>query len=191
MNKITKASIATAAGVLLLLGGGGTFASWNASADIAGAEITAGNLVVTDPGTEGTWAANGDDINIAAYRVVPGDVLTFTKTMSIVAEGDSLSATLALSEASITPANPANAVDQALVGYLEANAVLTAEGAGITQSADGFTVAPGAAGIEQDVTVTVTITFPYGTEGSNNDAKTGAVNLNDLSVTLTQHTAAA
>jgi len=188
MKKIVKASIATTAGVILLLGGAGTFATWNSSASTEGASIVAGNLVVEESQTAGAWTANGAPISIDGYKVAPGDVLTYTKAMKVAAEGDSLTATLALSEASIAPVDTADAADVALAGYLTESAVLTAAGTGITGTGPTFTVAPGAGAVSQDVTVTVTITFPAGdTVGGNNDAMNGAVTLDDLTVSLTQN----
>lgn len=190
MKKFIKASIATAAGVTLLLGGAGTFANWNASATSEGATIAAGNLVVEDSGTAGTWTANGSPISLDGYLVAPGDTLTYTKTMSVSAEGDSIQATLGLTGGSIAAADPTDATDQALAGYLLSTATLSASGEGITGTGPTFTVAPGAGSVDEDVTVTVTITFPYGdTVGGNNDAMNGAVSLSDLTVTLTQATA--
>lgn len=192
MKKIVKATIAAAAGATLLLGGAGTFATWNASATTQGTSISSGNLVVEDSGAAGVWTANGSStpISLAGYTIAPGDTLTYTKTMSIAAEGDNISATLGLTPASIAAADATNANDQALAGYLSANAVLTATGTGITGAGPTFTVTPGAAGIAQNVTVSVTITFPYGdTAGGNNAAMSGMVNLSDLTVTLTQKTA--
>lgn len=189
MKKIVKASIATTAGVILLLGGAGTFATWNSSATAEGASIVAGNLVVENSATPATWTANGAPVSIASYRVAPGDVLTYTTTMKVGAEGDSLQATLALSEASIAPADATKPADVALASYLTESAVLTASGTGITGTGPTFTVAPGAGAVSQDVTVTVTITFPYGdTVGGNNDAMNGAVTLDTLTVSLTQNT---
>lgn len=188
MNKIVKASIATTAGIVLLLGGAGTFATWNASTHTDTASIVAGNLVV-EAVEGGTWTANGQGIDIATYKVVPGDTLTYTKQMNVRAEGDSLTATLALSDASITPLDPADTADQALAGYLKENAVLAAAGAGITETgASTFTVAPAGGTVNQVVTVTVTIAFPgTAAAGADNDAMNGAVNLNELTVTLTQN----
>lgn len=188
MNKIAKASLAATAGVVLLLGGAGTFATWNSSAPVEGAGIVAGNLVVEDSGAAGTWTAGGAPISIDDYRVVPGDVLTYTKTMTVGAEGDRLSATLALSEAAITPVDPENPADVALADHLTESAVLTASGAGITGTGPTFTVAPGTGVVAQDVTVTVTIAFPAGdTAGTDNAAMNGAVSLADLTVSLTQN----
>jgi alternate signal-mediated exported protein len=188
MKKIVKASIATTAGVILLLGGAGTFATWNSSANAQGASIVSGNLVVAASQAAGTWTANGSPITISDYTVAPGDVLTYTKTMKVGAEGDSLSATLALSDSSIAPADPAKPADVALGSYLTDSAVLTASGTGITGTGPTFTVTPGAGVVSQDVTVTVTIAFPYGdVVGSNNAAMNGAVTLSALTVSLTQN----
>jgi alternate signal-mediated exported protein len=188
MKKIVKASIATSAGVILLLGGAGTFATWNSSATAQGASIVAGNLVVEASQDAGAWAANGSPISIADYRIVPGDVLTYTKTMKVGAEGDSLRATLALTDSSITPADPTKPADVALASYLTDSAVLTASGAGITGTGPTFTVTPAGEVVSQDVTVTVTIAFPAGVVGGDNDAMNGAVTLDELTVSLTQNT---
>lgn len=189
MKKIVKASIATTAGVILLLGGAGTFATWNSSATAPGASIVSGNLVVEASQDAGTWTANGSVIDIADYAIVPGDVLTYTKTMSVGAEGDSLSATLALTDSSIAPADAGKPADIALASFLTDSAVLTASGAGITGTGPTFTVTPAGDVVSQDVTVTVTIAFPYGEEvGGNNGAMNGAVTLDELTVSLTQNT---
>jgi len=189
MNKIAKASIATAAGVALLLGGAGTFASWNGTATTIGAPVSAGNLVVASDSTAGTWTANGSKtpLTISDYAVSPGDTLTFTKTMQIAAEGDTLQAELALTGGSIVASDITDAADQALAGQLTSTAVLTAVGEGITSHGGSFTVVPAAGAVSQDVTVTVTITFPTGADAKNTAMK-GSVDLSALTVTLTQAT---
>jgi len=190
MNKLVKGAIAGAAGIALLLGGAGTFALWNASSTVSGGTIVAGNLVVADSGTPGTWTVNNGvtPIVIGSYRAVPGDVLKFTKTVNVTATGDNLVATLGLGTASITPTTAGKQVDIALAGYLGSNAVLTATGNSITASGSTYTVTAGAAGIvAQPVVVTATLTFPKSaTAGLENDAELGSVKLNDLTVTLTQ-----
>lgn len=190
MNKIAKASVATAAGVALLLGGAGTFASWNSAAtEAAGTAIVAGNLVVQDTLGAGTWTANGAAITIAGYAVAPGDVLTYTKTMKIKASGDSLVAIPALTGGSIVAADKTKANDQALAAILQKSATLTASGTGIVQTGSSFTVVPGAADVDQIVTITATITFPKSADaGAENNTMSGAVNLEAFTVSLTQKT---
>ena len=190
MKKIVKASIATAAGITLLLGGAGTFATWNASATEAGSQIVAGNLVVENTGTAGVWKSGSKTIDIAGYAIVPGETLTYTKQMRVLAEGDQLTAKLELTGSSIAPATAGDVEDTALAGYLTSNAKLAATGEGIVSTGgNSFTVVPGAGAIDQLVTVTVSITFPAGSTASNNNAKTGAVTLSDFTVAMTQVTA--
>lgn len=188
MNKLLKGAIAGAAGVALLLGGAGTFAYWNSSTAISGGTIVAGNLAVTDPGPAGVWTANGSatPIVLANYLVVPGDVLTYTKTMSVTATGNNLVATLALSTASIT-GSTAGTADTALAAYLTTTAIITATGTGITGAGPTYTVTAGTAGVQQDVVVTATITFPRSpTLGAENNTMLGSVSLDNLALSLTQ-----
>ncbi|WP_440711475.1 alternate-type signal peptide domain-containing protein [Herbiconiux sp. YIM B11900] len=186
MNKLTKAAIAGAAGIALLLGGAGTFAFWNSSAAISGGTITAGDLKVVNDGTAGVWKDQANNtINIATYKIVPGDVLTYTDDLTVTAVGNHLTATLAMGTQSVTAAT-AGAADVALAGALTDTAVLTATGTGITGTGPTYTVNASAAPVTSVVTVVATLTFPAGTAGQYNDAKTGAVNLSNFNVTLTQ-----
>ncbi len=190
MNKILKGAIAGAAGVALLLGGAGTFAYWNASSSIAPAgPIVAGNLAIADPGTAGVWTtASGTVVSLSTFKAVPGDVLTFTKTMSIIATGNNLVATLALGPASVTGVTAA-AADVALASYLTKTAALTATGTGIVSNgAGGYTITAGTAGVSQNVTVAATFTFPKdAAAAAENNTKLGQVNLSNLSLALTQN----
>ena len=96
MNKFTKASVAGAVGIALLLGGAGSFATWNASASLSAGSITAGSMSLTASG--GTWenVTSGTAVAIdqAAFRMVPGNTLEYTGTLTINSEGDDLTAAL-------------------------------------------------------------------------------------------------
>ncbi|TFD85985.1 alternate-type signal peptide domain-containing protein [Cryobacterium serini] len=192
MNKLTKGAIAGAAGLTLLLGGGTTFALWNSSADVAGGAISAGTLTIASV-KNGSWHVNGaaESIDLAQFRAVPSDVLVYTETMTIAAAGDNLTATLAMSAASITADVTGDAADEALARYLKATAVLTAVGTGISPGGAPYTIT-GAAGT-QTVDVTVTISFPSFVPDSANRSSAdeqasmgGAVDLAGLSITLDQ-----
>ena len=74
----------------------------------------------------------------------------------------------------------------ALADYLSSTAQLTATGDGITTTPDAVTVT-GRDGLEEDVTVAVTIEFPKSTTvGFENDTQLGSVDLGAVAVTLTQ-----
>jgi alternate signal-mediated exported protein len=187
MNKLTKAAIASGVGVALLLGGAGTLASWNSSANIPGGTIVAGNLQVTDGGA-GVWTVNGGTtpITIAGYKIVPGDTLTYTKPMSIVATGNNLVATLGIGAGSIAASSSGTAADVALAAYRTKSAAVTGTGPGVV----GSTVTAGSAGVTQTVTAVVTIVFPKSsTVGDTTEAATklGSVDLSGLTVSLTQN----
>lgn len=180
MNKLTKAAIAGAAGIALLLGGAGSLAYWNSSASLTGATITAGELTIT-ANNDGAWSDADGPITIADFRAVPGDVLTYTATFDVTAVGDNLTATVALTGDSIVgvvevPAAPENAQLASLltkstvvkVGGVETNVVNASAGT-------------------QTVAVSVEITWPIGTDlTGDNEAMNGVVDLSGMTITLTQ-----
>ena len=208
MNKLVKGAVATAAGVALLMGGAGTFAYWNDSVGVSGATITAGNLVLTDATpSNGVWTVqkNGTGTattvsNIAAFVVSPGDKFSYTKSVKFTATGDNLTAKLSLAPGSIVGAGSTpTAASNALAGYLQRTATLTATAIGtqivVGTGADAgtFTITPGSTGlVDQTITVTVGITFPKQTDTTStaalveNNTKLGSVNLTGLSVTINQ-----
>ena len=200
MNKLLKGSVAVTIGAALLLGGAGTFATWNSSIGIANATITSGNLLVTDSTpSDGIWTVqkNGTGTaqavsNISTFLASPGDKLTYTKKVKITATGDNLTATLTLGAGSITaaPAPADAAASAALATLLAKTAEITATGTGIASTGTNtYSITPGTTGITgQDVTVAVVITFPKSaTAGAENTAKTGAVSLSGLTVNLVQN----
>ncbi|MCC6270567.1 MAG: alternate-type signal peptide domain-containing protein [Microbacteriaceae bacterium] len=179
MNKLTKAAIAGAAGIALLLGGAGSLAYWNTSASLTGATITAGELTIT-ANNDGAWSDADGAITIASFRAVPGDVLTYTATFDVTAVGDNLTATVALTGDSIVgvvevPVAPENAK---LASLLTKSTVVKVGGV-VTN-----VVSPAAG--TQTVTVSVSITWPDGAPVDDNDAMNGAVDLSGMTITLTQ-----
>jgi len=183
MNKIAKGAIAGGLGVALLLGGAGTLAYWTGSASVGTAStITAGNLAVTSTGT-GTWTKTNNGTtttinDIASFKIVPGDKLTYSRSVTITAVGDNLKATASLGTAAITAATTGDATaNAALATALGASAVVQIDGAATA------TITPASASSH---TVTATIDWPFGTDGTGNTAKTGAVDLSGFNVTVTQ-----
>lgn len=93
MKKMTKGAIVTGLGVALLMGGGGTLAVWNAEQVSTAGVVAAGNL---DLGAgKGTWTNDANQtIDVATYKVVPGETLTYTQPVTPTLEGDRVAATL-------------------------------------------------------------------------------------------------
>jgi alternate signal-mediated exported protein len=183
MNKFTKASIATGAGIVLLLGGGGTLAYWNAEAASGAGTINAGTLALT-PGAAGAWADENGPINPSTFLVVPGDTLTFTRTFTISATGNNLVADLDIDDTGV--------LSEDWDDELTASAVFsTDDGAGNVTS--GVTQVTDA---NNGDTLTVVVTLAFAFDGDvttadpeievNNDSQGDSVDLTALKVVLTQ-----
>jgi len=182
MNKITKASIAAGAGIVLLLGGAGTLAYWNDSATTDAGSITAGTLTIDSNG-DGQWqdvssdiSGNPTDIDADTFLVVPGDTLTYTETFEVGATGDNLKADVTINPSSITSGDWADELTVTSSTRIGGVPVTS-----ITSSDDGATV-----------TVTVTLAFAFdgdvATGGTqvNNQSQGEVVDLSALAITLTQ-----
>lgn len=181
MNKLTKGAIATAAGVILLMGGAGTLASWNSSANAGSSQtITAGALAVT-ANADGVWKNGSTTITPSSFRIVPGDSLTYTQTFNLNASGNNLLFTLVATPGAIAGASSSSA-DVALATALTGSGTFSVAGANIAASTTPGTYKVTTAGTTV-VTVTMTVAFPY---ASSNSSQTGAVTFGNGAVTVTQ-----
>ncbi|WP_433610366.1 alternate-type signal peptide domain-containing protein [Prescottella agglutinans] len=166
MNKKTKGAIAAGAAALLLAGGAGTFAAWNDTQSVTGGTINSGQLKFDGPTAAGTWYDGATEItNVAAYRIVPGQTLTYKASPKIIAEGNNLSATI-----TATAGNQSGALAQ----YLEIGTPVVT-GNGVTNGT--ITAAPGS----RTLSVSVPVTFKgdtAGTDGQNAQAVLGDITLN-------------
>ncbi|WP_309068410.1 alternate-type signal peptide domain-containing protein [Microbacterium sp.] len=192
MNKFAKGSIAAAAGIVLLLGGVGSLAYWNDSADLDGVAVNAGQLELT--AAAGSWGAD----KIGAW--VPGDEATYETTLSLKTSGDNIAGRITLDTAALEAAVAEQAQDtvtSALPAGVDAADILdqfsftfSADTAGATKPA-GSTLTAATDGYAFDgagtysIPVTVTVTFEDdGT--ANNDAQGAAIDLGDLPFVATQ-----
>lgn len=96
MKKTTKGAIAAGAAAVLLAGGAGSFAAWNASTGTSTSTgVTAGSLTVTQQDDTGVWTwGNGGAFNPDTDLLVPGDVVKYTGTYDISLVGTNLKAQL-------------------------------------------------------------------------------------------------
>lgn len=170
MNKLTKAAIAGAAGIALLLGGAGSLALWNSSVDITAADITSGTLTLAEVPAAGSW-------DTPPTLWVPGDVATYTTQLTIGATGDNLKALLSVNPGSITGD---------LADALEFEIAVTAPPAGVTAGTLPGTYEITSAANGATFTVKVTVTFPansvVGTVAQNQ-----TVDLSGMNFLLQQH----
>lgn len=177
MNKLVKGAVAGAAGIALLMGGAGTLAYWNSSADIADTTITSGRLVLA--ASNGTWSGS-------PTRIVPGATITYTSNVTITAEGTNLYSTFALDQSTITGdatliANTTKVVSLGTV----TGGTLVASGS----TPNTYNVTQTTVGTPITVPVTVTVTFPTTVSGTT--AQNQTMDLSNLGFTLVQRPSAA
>lgn len=198
MNKTTKASIATAAGIVLLLGGAGSLAYWTDTANTGAAAqtIAAGTLTVeaVDAGqwTKGFYDAADAvvtapaNVAIGDVKLVPGNKLVYTQTFDVVATGQDLYFTVTSTDGALgttTNGLAGRLVDTFDVGAVTGTTIVPSTTAGVykVDPADGEGTAT--------ITVTWTVNWPFGDGTSvtaDNAAKLGTVALTQGAVTLTQ-----
>jgi alternate signal-mediated exported protein len=204
MNKLVKGAIAGAAGIVLLMGGAGSLAYWNDSAQAGpttGTSITAGTLTVTAQNA-GSWTKsfyNASNVQVgssssvgtlSSVRIVPGNRLVYTQTFNIVGTGDDLWFTIGSTAGAVSAAS-ASAQDVALAAQVNASATTGFAVSSVTGGTVVAATSPNTykvssnAGTASNVTVTWTIDFPFGASAVNT-AKTGAISLTQGAITLTQ-----
>jgi len=173
MNSLTKATIATAAGVALFLGGAGSLALWNDSANLGATSAISDGMLTID--ANGSWDSTGP------VSWVPGDSITYTATVDLVAKGDNLRSELSIDPTSITG-------DADLLSVLDVDmAINNVTGGTLTETNTGsrvYAVAADSADGAMTADVTVTVTLPASVSGTTAQGQTAA--LGDLSFLLQQ-----
>ena len=205
MQKKTTGVVAGIAGAALLMGGT-TFALWSDSDTVDGAQISSGNLdvaVIGDPGSQWSWedisadrTDNSHEIDLADFRIIPGDTIQGTVALDVALEGENMVAALGAE---------LGAADGDLTNLDIDIAVTDSEGDPVTLNSDGdmvlastdngnphpqtLTTVGSTLDSSADVTVTVTVTFPASTGGQ--DHVTESIALDGATVTLDQVRSAA
>lgn len=171
MNKMAKGAIAAGVGVILLAGGGGTLATWNQASNASMGSVVSGDLNLVAGAGVWTNAANTKIADISAYKVVPGDTLTYTQPLKVTLVGDLMTAKLA-----VTGASAANGFGEQ--GVVSATTLTNAKNGQVLPDA---ILVPTDSG---DVTASTTFTFKKSTTGR--DAVNASVNLSGIGYTLEQ-----
>ena len=201
MKKIPKATIAAGAGLALLLGTGSTLAFWNSKASLAGQQITAGLLDLKPKGTPSWEVENSTGtrtaVNVDQLRMVPGDVLIYTGTFSVDAQGQNLDLTASIAAGSIVPADAANTADVALSNRLAQSATYAINGAPATAGQAVTIKHRSNDESSYEVKIEVRMSWPFGapvptgatpvdSSVADNPAMAGKVSLSEFAVTATQ-----
>jgi alternate signal-mediated exported protein len=195
MRKTTKGALAVGAGVALLLGGAGTLAYWQDSAQIApSGTIIAGDLDIAAGSGTWAWSDGSTGFSQANSRIVPGDKVAYTQTFTVKTQGDHLKALLSTTGLP-APTAAVPATGNNLVGALGVTAALTvspATGATIggTPSAPTIAFVGGQTVTTYTVTAKVIVDFPFGTTGVDpaTNGATQSVSLSNATVNLVQQT---
>ena len=181
MNKTIKGAFAAGTAAALLLGGASTLAYWNDSTTVGGATFTAGDLKLDSTNcTSAGWTVTNSVTQTTAVafvpgtdKIVPGDVLKKTCTVSIVAVGKNLKADLGVTGGATASSTMASSAFSVTGDFKQGGAALST----ITSANDG-----------QTVDAVITVTFPRGTT-VDNASKLKTINLADYTVTATQSAA--
>ncbi|RDV08047.1 alternate-type signal peptide domain-containing protein [Arthrobacter sp. RT-1] len=170
-STLIKGTAAIAVGAALLLGGGGTLAAWNESVSAAPGTIVSGDLNVT--AAAGVWTDRaGATINIATYKVVPGDKLTYTQNLTVTLVGNKMAADIVLTGA--------NSVNNFTAANVTISPLLLKTSTGATASR----LAPVSGSDTQTVTASTVFEFKSTTSGRSDVATN--YNLGDVKYTVQQ-----
>ena len=178
MNKSTKGALAAGAAAILLLGGAGSLAYWNATQDAGTADIKSGNITLSAPdcttadGSHDWQLDNGDTYVPGTTKVVPGDTISKVCDMTLVLTGEHIGATLTFDSAGLTPASGDTTT---LEDELDPNATFTVDGVAYTAI-----TAPGTH------VVRATISVDFDGPGATNASMNGDVNLDAINVLAEQ-----
>jgi len=176
MKKSTKGALAAGAAAVLLTGGVGSLAYWSDSATTDGVDIATGHLDLTD-GLCAGWQLDGGTA-FTDQLLVPGDSLTQSCTYELDIAGEHFST------ADFTVTVPSDLTGAAaLLAELDAPSVAVALNGTAQGTATGVAVVDG-----DEVTVDVTITWPYGVEDNDSNAVAGlSAALDDITVAVKQN----
>ncbi|HLS50356.1 MAG TPA: alternate-type signal peptide domain-containing protein [Actinomycetaceae bacterium] len=173
-KKMMKGTIAITAGVVLLLGGAGTYALWEVTQPLDGT-VASGDLNL-ELGAA-SWTLNGEDVaGVEDVRIVPGDTLVLAQQLTVTAIGDDLAAQLAVDTTEMSG-------NSALVQQLEVSLALPDPTWADATEDGAYTIAPADEAYEP-VTATVTIVFDEETGGQI--GTNGEVDLSGVVFSLNQ-----
>ena len=163
MNKMAKGALAIGVGAALLLGGGGTLATWNGTANASAGTIASGDLALAAT-TAGKWQAGSNPAATAAaltsgFKAVPGDVYSFTQSLTVTLSGTNMVADLTTNTA-VTKAFG----DEATIA--------------VSYSKDGATWTPAAQTLTTSGTIQARITVTFVDKGVGQNIVASSANKN-------------
>ncbi|MEO6531250.1 MAG: alternate-type signal peptide domain-containing protein [Specibacter sp.] len=169
---MAKGAIATGVGIILLAGGGGTLATWNQANTASMGSVVAGDLNLVPVTGSAKWTnAKNQTINISSYKVVPGDVLTYTQNLDVTLVGDLMAAKLAVTGAGVDTGFGGNATVAATT---------------LKNSSSGAILATDVLRPANSGVVTASTTFTFKSATANRDSVAASYNFGGVGYSLTQ-----
>lgn len=173
MDTTLKGALAAGAAAVLLVGGAGTLAFWDDDETVTGTAISSGELKLGTPACGDGWLLNGAT-PFTTQLIVPGDTLTKSCTVDLIATGENIEADLALTDATFSASN-------GLTAELDASAVFTVDG--VTRTTVDETDDQGTT-VTDEIGVVITVDFDF--DDATNDSQDLAATLDTLTLSLTQ-----
>lgn len=190
-RRTSKAIVASALGLTLLLGGS-TYALWSAT-DTANtsATVSTGDLKVTAASVQ-SWSditepASPVAIDLASYKLTPGDTIQLKQDLNVIVVGDNISGILEVHVPNNTLSAPLMAQAQFSLSLLNKSGLEIGSLTAATNTSGSLALttpnlAPTAAAGEL-YTVKLSVTLP---KASDNATQIQVASLGDMSITLTQ-----
>jgi alternate signal-mediated exported protein len=177
MNKMIKGSVAGATGIVLLMGGFGTYALWSDSKQLNGSSVSSGELYI-QRGTV-AWADQAGAWNPAGDLVVPGDTITRTQTFTVKGTGKNLTGTIDFAQGALDTSEFGDWLDVTVA---------------ITESPDNVTITPGTEANDfvfsapfGEATLTAVVTYDFDENTPAMDAQAATATLGNSTITIAQN----
>lgn len=185
MNKMVKGSVAGATGIVLLMGGFGTYALWSDSATMETSTVNSGNLDISS--ADATWAdASGDSTdawNPASDLIVPGDVIKRTQVFTVTGNGKNLEGTIALTGGAVSAGEFANTDSAVPANWLDVDVDVTSSGGGVTETTPNNFAFDAPFGTQ---TLTAVVTYTFDENTTKRQAQDASASIADATFTIAQ-----
>ncbi|HSE71644.1 MAG TPA: alternate-type signal peptide domain-containing protein [Nocardioidaceae bacterium] len=179
MNKIVKGSLLGAAGIGLLVGSFGTYATWTDSAVADDSSITSGRLDVVAGGVEWQDASElAPNAWTQGQLIVPGDTITRTQTFTVSATGANMRGELVFDRGAVDDGAFDSAIDIEVEVDGLTNAVETTAGDVTTWRFD--------APLGESNTITTVVTYAFDVDATAQATENATATVGDSTFTLTQ-----
>ena len=171
MNTTTRGALAAGVAAVLLTGGAGSLAYWSDTQTVTGTPINSGQLKLGAPVCGTGWQLDGGTA-FTTQPIVPGDTLTKTCTIDLIAKGEHLGADLAITSAAFSTTN-------ALSNELVPSATFTVGGASRTHVTELDDT-----GATNEISALITVRFDG--PAATNASQALTTTLNNVAVSATQ-----